>query len=1368
MHSNEVDQQYKCTNETENNLPRAPQPSAATSTASFKTATNIRTKNDTLDDGFIKLLDEAGQETGKFYIGASGLLNNDAYEVVIQLRKKDGAKDIKEDQNRQTVSSVTQEITSNDTQLNADSMPKVIQQTNEAQEQLPSKTQSKDNLNVVFPQCSTQPDDIDSGKPEDPNRNMINKQTVYGSESSDNMLTEEPVSEANDFAIKDGYTPFELPYSVPGHVQNTVMEPGPATSTHTQTTLTSPRQRPAFVHMSSSTSTAYMSPPEFVLPKFLKHNYKLNYEPTKNSVLEDASVEIFNKEEYCEAYEGCQCTRCTHARKRPMSSYRDKTWSYNMRAPPNSARSFGNRYQSETYDTDRKKKEILTKTTPKKVSSTFSTCRKCESRTGSKKCVKTCAQKSKRSDIVNRKLPRNCVKPASSYKKKSTYFHNENNSRKPYLNPTVKSYVDKLLALNKDGLKALAVVNQDCSSVATPGSSIIEVNRNIDNNMPAMETKISLEQIKDLLTQQILEEFQKEIKRKERGVSVSTESNIIRKYPQMLKKKSVHKVKSLNISKNLFNNNTSTSEVSNKCSRVHSSPPSKNSIPTPTRTKFRSKSSPSPRMRVDGKTGGNCNIKNHQMSDREASSLTNVKQMPESRISVEPFRQSKRMVTSSDEANNILIERQKLQPPSNISTQTNRNIDDEINFMKMAEDKLQNMEKIADLTEKCTIRLSNLAKVLEEVRRNKSLVYSQVSDSASDSDRKSDKITINDKPQTTNDPPSEINVEMKSRVCTPPPTQNAGDGNEFRASESSVISDLVQDKGNRSTDNCSNSASTDYDLKSDRITTKKKSSSLIYASIKQNKEPASREVIGVRDNSGTDLIDYSKFTPFLSDIPKPKGFKFPAPPPVPLATTEQSSRYQSNESLDHSNTKRGKPPPALSRMNLKHGQDMIVPHELSTVLEVDSPMSAKVKNQSTQNETKCDDQVPDTCNKEQQSNIVKNDQQNKDQYVNPDLLQSNLHLSRRKTKMSNDSSDDAKLQMMDLNKFNEIMLKPFISIREYAKQCNVESLDEGSNLDDIARDDVINDELSSLHSEGSLPDVIAELLKRNIITEPFKFDTVSNVNSTTVSSESTLSMLALSKVRKGKKNAGVVFKHKDNAAETSDTLSVSSNPDLENAFKKLGMGWASSTLKKTKERLALSSSSNTSSSSLSQFKVPNVPGLVTDSGSSAIGVSNKSLQGNVANEAFINVEQQTSRSKSMTVHEFLTNELAKKITFTNKSYRNDTEEEFVSLYETKMPVDMNASPRCRDERSMDSAPSGSNNRARTSTPVQIFKSMTYHSSSSSNVSNGLFSNADDLSSVKGTSNSMRNHSTSDKDDLTIPNYSLRMRKDVLSDYSKSD
>ncbi|KAI8430180.1 hypothetical protein MSG28_000539 [Choristoneura fumiferana] len=205
---------------------------------------------------------------------------------------------------------------------------------------------------------------------------------------------------------------------------------------------------------------------------------------------------------------------------------------------------------------------------------------------------------------------------------------------------------------------------------------------------------------------------------------------------------------------------------------------------------------------------------------------------------------------------------------ANVTTypDTSRTIGDEMNFMKLAEDKLHNMEKIADLTEKCTKRLSNLAKVLEEVRKNKSLAYSQISTSDStDSDQKSDQaiIAANPEQQLPNLP---VHVTGKN-------LEAAYESLLFGIPKPGYIeSPLNTDSENEFSNNNNNEA--------------------------------------------------TPITP-------------------PLITT--NVEYRNNNHPKY----RTKPPPALLRMHLKRPEENVVPHELSTVIEVDSPLSVKLKNQSS-------------------------------------------------------------------------------------------------------------------------------------------------------------------------------------------------------------------------------------------------------------------------------------------------------------------------------------------------------------------------------------------------------------------------------------
>ncbi|XP_047523239.1 uncharacterized protein LOC125061714 isoform X1 [Pieris napi] len=1101
--------------------------SAPQSSCSFQTAPNDAPEE------FVKLID--GQETGKFYIGASGFLKDDNYEVVIQLKKKEIEK--KEIEKEETISK-TQE---------AEDVIKDLTKPDPINEE--PKTLSKDTevqsfaVNVRESAAQTS---VDQGVEED--------------------VTQELQVKSKNVEDKNVNTTFRDSFAIPDDVPKS--DPvRPATSTYTQTSFSSPNSRPVFLHMTSSTSTAYMSPPDFIVPQILRRR-----------------VPDVQNERHCS--HSSRARRCRHV-------------SSTTETPPNTAR---NEFADE------KKHKVC--------------------HTHKHKSVSTLHRESSKS-----------IHGTHSSKTMPKLRITDNK-----INPVVKKYVNKLLALNKEGKKAIQVINQDCSSVDTPSSSIVNAPYNMEK-VPSLDNKISLEQIKIMLEQQIVDDYAKRAN-KDCRLSDSTHNRSLQKLP---KRKQVHKVKSLNISRHLFKNkqtNDSHYQLnvnSKKQSFSSTSDRLTQNNGELTKPKSRNKSSPTEQKHSKSEPTPTENKQPKRHPRLTPCSSTHTKSDD---YTLHRHRPSS---ISTDSEKRVQTAFSHIPPTDSAHTS---GIESEINFIKSAENKLQNMDKIADLTEKCMNRLSNLAKVLEEVRKNKSMVYSHIStsDTASDSEPKQ-------------------KIPDDRQVCNGIEERNDNLGVRYQ-------------------------------------------------------ENAQREYI-----------------PLLQDIPKPL-----TPSTLSLSTISEKSNAPSSTS-DQTKHK-ARPPPALSRINLKTAPDnFVIPHELSTVMEVDSPMSVKLKNQSSrqnlyresaQEPTVSGDRVPDETQLDQNK------------------LQANSSKTRSKTPSL--TSDDTKMEMMDMKIFNDIMLKPFVSLQEYAKQCSV-PIEDASNIEDLPKNEQGGGEISSLHSDGSLPDVISELLKRKLISEPFKFDTATASHLTTsVSSESSLSLLALTNMYKAKRRSSKHLANKENLTETSETLSLSSNPDLENAFQKLGMGWASSTLKKTKERLALSSSSNTSSSSYSQLKFKSFnkdsPTLATDS-----SLSDTNRSKNVGDSAK-NAVQQTSVTNSMIVKEFLTNELAKKITFTNQSSRNP--DEFVSLYETKMPEEIRDTP--EKTREGDQSVASQTNRARTSTPVQIFKSTTYHTTSSSNASNGLFSNAEELSSVKVTSTSIRNHSTSDKDDLTIPNCSLKRKG---SDNSKS-
>ncbi|VVC98302.1 unnamed protein product [Leptidea sinapis] len=1204
----------------------ATQPSVTSSTNLYKTA-DIQKPSKTMQDfDFLKPFD-GDHEAAKFYIGASGFLKDNNYEVVIQLKKKE-----------------------------TDIIDKSNKKIDNESAQVQAKDKSKVDIEVQYSN--------DHNLKETAAQTSVNIENIYAENASSEtnikhnpLLTnnEDKIQSVNMENVTDNvqeigvHTSFKDSFTIPVECPKTDSIAKPATSTYTQTSFSSPNARPVLLHMTSSTSTAYMSPPDFIHPKFLGHIY----DPLNQRECEDTPINIENQN----CFKVCRCTRSRSSHYNHKKTC--KRLSISTNTPPNTARSF----QCDISE------DLQTNSL------------ECNNSKRIHKGLKKIHKKSHSSHVIQEK--HKSLEPNQNTRSGLSHKACTKNVN---INPVVKQYVNKLLGLNKGTLKAVQVINQECSAIETPGSSIINDSNNIGKYYKHAENKISLEQIKVMVEQQITKKLQKEVENtKTYSSNILGSEKQINVNSNLARKKHVHKVKSLNISKHFVKTKRSRESHKRDHDVVDRPQPRSSSSNEPcsshnhfnknvkenflARHHFGSKSTFNLRKKCS--LPSTTTVRRNNKSPRRRCSVQysscdtrhrDAYRLPPNRATATSFS------TDSEKSNYREFKKTSKFHPADISTQTSA-IDSDINFMKLAENKLHNMEKIADLTERCTKRLSNLAKVLEEVRKNKSLVYGQVStsDSASESEIKKNTISA----QIT---------QSSSRILP----------------ENKIQADV--------------------------------------------REPSKEKI---------------QFVQILTDIPKPSAV---------LASTSTSSINndpngpESKAKSDQSKG-RGKPPPALSRVNLKNVHDITaVPHELSTVMEVDSPMSVNLKSNSSRKqlykESTSSNQEEHPKTQEGTSHEFKEDHSNSGSISQKDKFQH--------SKASFGSSEESKAQMMDMKLFNEIMLKPFVSLQDYVNQCNGK-IEEGSNLEDLIKDNVAHEELSSLHSDGSLPDVISELLKRKIISEPFKLDTGSNgnTNTTSLSSESSMSLLALSKIKKEKKFADKILLKRDNFGETSGTLSLSSNPDLEHAFKKLGMGWASSTLKKTKERLALSSSSNTSSSSLNQLKSKSGAKDGSSVTNEFIPYDHKLNFKNETDNAK-NAVQQTSLTNSMTVKEFLTNELAKKITFTNNnSTRNDNE--FVSLYETKMPDEIKNASKTREEHSGVLSPIV---RARTSTPVQIYRSATYHSTSSSNTSESLFSNAEELSSVKVTSNSLRNHSISDKDDLTIPNYSLRRKG--LSDNSKSD
>lgn len=979
-------------------------------------------------------------------------------------------------------------------------------------------------------------------------------------------------------------------------------------STYTQTTMiSSPAHKPAYFHLSSSTSTTYLSPPEIILPTIIKNNKEENF------------IKYADKQ-------GTPDNCCQKANQKGINEILRN----------------GDLISSSHDDRNDEKNKVK----PKKYK-----CRKHK---------RKLSRQGQSSNIKEKVGDLNDLKTYLSNFDLPNDTGGHTKSSKFKLSSIIKKYVHEVLKLNKEGMKAVEVATQCCSSVSTPGSSIINVSSNIDNN--GKFNKISLQQIRDIVEQYIAHTYKNtkqdipnnsQYKISE-GQKHKGRININRKRKRVQNK---HKIKSIYIAKKITHNSKQNNKIlssrsSTSTSNLEENVRNENILEQNLKRSYQKSltknniNKPCEKTEISQICQSTEN-NNLQKLDKDINDVIKLKKVVSSKEYKKPSAiASENYIKSREPETKIGTDGN-----TDMSTQTGKGLEYDQKYLDLEATKIKNMEKIASLTEKCTKRLFNLAKVLEEIRKNKSTTYISNTDTSQTPEKSDEKL------------------------------QN--------------VKHIIQD-----TINSYNKAhETQYSH--DKIT--------------NNYNLISKHALSNHEDQ------------FLEK------------------NTNNECLKSSQEGKDLIIKTRCKPPTAVSRAYLKINEIEVVPHELSTVPEVDSTISQTPESKSKTNNLNGISKLDIAIEKQHTPKFPQND-----------LNKEQAH-----------SIDPTKMTFIDLSNIHELAVQPFLSFEDYVKECNVGTLDEGSNLEDVPKEEILNDEVSSLHSDGSLPDVISELLKRNIISEPFKFDSMSNANSTTISSDSSISMFVLSRQEKKHYDSKCrKIGNKKKTGDTSDSMSISSNPDLESSFKKVGLRWASSTLKKTKERLALASSSSTSTSSTSlkyhpknkETPMQNIPALVSDSLSNDLSNIKMAYQSKESRNCLSqNVEQQTSLTTSMTVKEFLTNELAKKITFTNNSKIDESEQHFTSLCSTKLPIDcINVSEDAVGNRSQD--PSQPASRQRTSTPVQLYKSINYNTNSSSNNnSNGIFSNVDDLSSVKVTSSSLKINSNSDNE-LSIPNYSLRLKK----------
>lgn len=321
----------------------------------------------------------------------------------------------------------------------------------------------------------------------------------------------------------------------------------------------------------------------------------------------------------------------------------------------------------------------------------------------------------------------------------------------------------------------------------------------------------------------------------------------------------------------------------------------------------------------------------------------------------------------------------------------------------------------------------------------------------------------------------------------------------------------------------------------------------------------------------TDAIE---FTPMLKDIPKPSE--------IQNITTHQISENtntieyglndlqqnmvginkqlgklenymgQIHEYIGDVAKQKQKPPVSLFRQ-LKNivNIDAAQAHELSAIMEVDTKVSETVT-----------DVVPleDSIISSNQEKTSSDSETMTQNIAEQEVENTSVFSSRLKNIFENTDiniilkSPDKSHETTPLN----IEVNPFPTFEEYSKKLESKA---GASV-------AVNDENYGKNDE-TLPDVLSELIRRNILQKPFENDTQNS--DVSVTDSQLLSKLKLNDIP-NISHASITLLSDSSIGNTS--TSTSTPQEIEKALQKLGMNWALNTLKKTQESIEHSSSSS--------------------------------------------------------------------------------------------------------------------------------------------------------------------------------------------------
>lgn len=569
------------------------------------------------------------------------------------------------------------------------------------------------------------------------------------------------------------------------------------------------------------------------------------------------------------------------------------------------------------------------------------------------------------------------------------------------------------------------------------------------------------------------------------------------------------------------------------------------------------------------------------------------------------------------------------------------------------------------------------------------------------------------------------------------------------------------------------------------------------------------------------------YVPLLAGIPKPPNndinnviitsgtWEYHVPPlGIKEVSNVDSDDCLCLESFDNScesPEKRPKPPVALRRHPMMRNIDAkpCSPHELSTIAEVDTPIT----NRNNSAQSRLIELSPSSV-KSNKNALDKDKNQLPCVYYDYTGSPKNFKIKKDLKILPKVNYEGGGLKMNSTNGIAkpcvemEVILQPFLSFQDYVKRSSedVIDLEVGDNLGDSTLKANENGDSYSLSSDDTLPDIIPEMIKRNLMRKPDNSSSNCSVENSTSSSPVNLSppvaiplKSSPTKPRRRRteletainKNLQSISGIQAFADTSNSSISERSTSELEKALRSMGIGWGVSTLKKTKETNALSSSSSSMPKEKSQpHKSPSgslqkskdmLAELANMSGTS-VGLSTLLEELNITDDLVYKANSSANASRISLNNELEV--LLHRIEAVRSAIRpkqktaKSSEKKTVQLPKED---DQNSGRRSlkggnpsfkvnlfSEEASL-SGLQGSRDKThhRTSTPVLV-KSLSHSSSTTSSshrVSNGLFGMESDLSSVKNMSNV--DVSAAERDTLCVPNMSLKFGK-LFDSTMKSD